>query len=46
MLTKQSFRLNNMHGLLPEFGKAGKKHEQEAVLVAKLRSFDLPMQDD
>ena len=46
MPTEQGIRLNDMHGLLPEFGKVGKKHEQEAVLVAKLRSFDLPMQDD
>ena len=43
---RRSVRLNDMHGLLPEFGKAAKKHKQEVVLVAKLRSFDLPMQDD
>jgi len=45
MPTEQSVRLNDMHGLLPKFGKAGKKDKQEVVLVAKLRSFDLPMQE-
>jgi hypothetical protein len=33
MPTEQSFRLNDMNGLLPEFGKAGKKNEQFSVAI-------------
>ena len=46
MPTEHSVRLNDMYGLFPEFGKAGKKNEKFSVAISQLRSFDLPMQND
>ena len=44
--TKERIRLDDMNGLLPEFGKTGKKHEQQTIVFCKLGSFDLSIKNE
>ena len=46
MPTQEGVRLNDMNGLFPGCGKAGKKDEPETVGIGNHRLLDLPIQED
>ena len=46
MPAQEGVRLNDMNGLFPGSGKAGKKDEPDAIGIGNYRFLDLSIQED